>query len=123
MSRRRWSTPFKAIRSPWISSDPLASKDTVRKVPKQKELGNPHYNSGNGHELVHWQKVLEIRMQVRIRVTAGHTRNAQQVHWEERAVECNESQREMPLANRFVHQSSEHLRKPEVDGREDAKQR
>ena len=42
------------------------------------------------------------------------------VHREERAVEEDERQEEVDLAQRLVHHPAEHLREPVVDRREDA---
>ncbi len=79
-----------------------------------------HDDGTDGHELVHRHEVFEVGVDVGIGIASWHAGDPEHVHGEEGAIEADEGEEEVNLAESFVHHPSEHLGEPERYGSEDA---
>src|SRR3989442_15030279 len=59
----------------------------------------------------------------KLSVPAGHAGNTHRVHRNEDAINADEGNPEMELAETLVHETAKHLGEPEVDGRKHPKDR
>ena len=118
----RWSGPFQTIGIPRVSTDLLPGENAHKEITNQQELGETHQDCGVRDELIQRHQVFEIRMQVWVRIASRKTSDPEHVHWEERSVEPNESQEEVPFSSGLVHHPTEHFREPEVNACEYSEQ-
>ena len=59
VSRRTWSHPFKAVRTPWVPAYFLTNEHAGDEVPSKNYLCRDHSNRTPSHELIHRQQVSE----------------------------------------------------------------
>ena len=123
MSGRRRSRPFEPVCIPRISTGFLPNKYARNEVADQQKLCNTHDHGTNRDELIHGHQMLHVRMNVRVCISPRESSNTKHVHWEECSVEPNEGQNEMKLRDSLAHHPAPHLREPELNGSETAKQR
>lgn len=116
--RRTRRGPFERVGSPRVAAGPFAKKQTSEEVHRKDQLSGAHQHCRIGNEDVDVLKPFEALVDIRSRIATRHP--AQKVHWEEGAIQKNECQEKVQLAQRFVHRPAKHFGEPEVDRSEDA---
>ena len=95
----------------------------MKKLEMKINCAAPRTNAEIGNEHIHRLLRLEERVLSRIVETSHLSADAENVHREEDAVNADEAQPEMNLAERFVHEPAEHFREPEIESGERREQR
>src|SRR5262249_16065059 len=117
-----WNGPFQSGGVPWVVRGyPFACKDAHEEVEEEDQLSGPKNERGNGDK--HVYRLLRHKEHVLRRVvdSAHLATDTQNVHRKENAVGTNESQPEMQLSKRLVHEPPEHFREPVVQTAESSK--
>src|SRR5439155_7121086 len=115
MSRRARYGPFESCRMPRIALGTSTRKDADEEIEQKYQLGSAQDECCKRDENVHRLLFDQEHVLGRI-VNAAHlSADTQNVHRKEYAVGADKCEPEMHLAEGVIHQTAEHLRKPEIN--------
>src|SRR5271155_1841641 len=122
MRRRRRRRPLESVRVPRILRSLRALVIAVDDVREEEELRGAEHESAYRNKLVDRNDRLEEVVLLRIVDSPHVPGHPEDMHREEGAVEGDERDPEVNLAERLVHHAAEHLGVPIGNSREDAEQ-
>src|SRR5580704_15517834 len=113
--RRGSSGPFQRSRLPRIIGSDWSLESAPYQVEEENQLRGASCQSCNRDEFMHRYQGYQII--VNERGVAAHVSGQSEImHRHKNAINADERQPEMPLAERVVHHAAEHFRKPEISG-------
>src|SRR5262245_17903566 len=91
-----------------------SGEDTAEEIDQENELRSKSDERGDRNEHIHTLLRDQEIIFRRIVKTPHLAADAKDVHWEKDAIDADEADPEMNLAQRLVHEPAEHFREPEI---------
>src|SRR5260370_37059833 len=111
--RRRRDGPLKRGRLPGVLRRSLPYEQAPKEVEEENQLSATSDERRDGHKRMHGDQVLHEDDFRELRIAPDVTFKSDEVHRHEDAIDPNEGEPEMNLAQGLVHHAAEHLGKPE----------